>query len=132
MIWLLRDIDLLGTLLRAANLSFEALLLGGIAFLLVVARPAKASSIVESICLRGIGWAALALAAWVVTRLLAVRKYRFTKVAVLLSALPFGFFGVLFGVSYRTRSQEAGSMVIASTIFSVVTLGGVIALFYSG
>jgi malonate transporter and related proteins len=54
------------------------------------------------------------------------------KVAVLLSALPFGFFGVLFGVSYRTRSQEAGSMVIASTIFSVVTLGGVIALFYSG
>jgi sortase A len=31
------------------------------------------------------GWAALALAAWVVTRLLAVRKYRFTKVVVLLS-----------------------------------------------
>ena len=62
MIWLLRDIDLLSTLLRAANLSFEALLLGGIAYLLVVARPAKASSMVESICLRGIGWAALALA----------------------------------------------------------------------
>jgi putative copper resistance protein D len=32
LIWLLRDIDLLSTLLRAANLSFEALLLGGIAF----------------------------------------------------------------------------------------------------
>jgi copper resistance protein D len=62
LIWLLRDIDLLSTLLRAANLSFEALLLGGIAYLLVVARPAKASSSVESICLRGIGWAALALA----------------------------------------------------------------------
>ena len=61
MIWLLRDIDLLSTLLRAANLSFEALLLGGIAYLLVVARPAKASKAVESFCFRGIRWAALAL-----------------------------------------------------------------------
>jgi len=62
LIWLLRDIDLLSTLLRAANLSFEALLLGGILFLLVVAHPAGASGIVESFCLRGIRWAALALA----------------------------------------------------------------------
>ena len=62
MIWLLRDIDLLGTLLRAANLSFEALLLGGIVYLLAVARPASASTTVESFCLRGIRWAALALA----------------------------------------------------------------------
>ena len=61
MIWLLRDIDLLSTLLRAANLSFEALLLGGIIFLLVVARPAGATAPVESICFRGIRWAALAL-----------------------------------------------------------------------
>ncbi len=62
MIWLLHDIDLLSTLLRAANLSFEALLLGGIAYLLVVARPAGASTTVDSFCLRGIRWAALALA----------------------------------------------------------------------
>jgi copper resistance protein D len=61
LIWLLRDIDLLGTLLRAANLSFEALLLGGIAYLLAVARPAQASARVESFCLRGIRWAALSL-----------------------------------------------------------------------
>ncbi len=61
MIWLLRDIDLLSTLLRAANLSFEALLLGGIIFLLAVARPAGANAPVESLCLRGIRWAALAL-----------------------------------------------------------------------
>jgi copper resistance protein D len=61
LIWLLRDIDLLGTLLRAANLSFEALLLGGIIFLLAVARPAGATAPVESFCLRGIRWAALAL-----------------------------------------------------------------------
>jgi copper resistance protein D len=62
LIWLLRDIDLLSTLLRAANLSFEALLLGGFAYLLAVARPARAGATVESMCLRGIRWAALALA----------------------------------------------------------------------
>jgi putative copper resistance protein D len=62
LIWLLRDIDLLSTLLRAANLSFEALLLGGILYLLIVARPAGANAEVESLCLRGIRWAALALA----------------------------------------------------------------------
>ena len=61
MIWLLRDIDLLGTLLRAANLAFEALLLGGIAYLLIVARPVQASARIESFCLRGIRWAALSL-----------------------------------------------------------------------
>jgi putative copper resistance protein D len=62
LIWLLRDIDLLGTLLRAANLSFEALLLGGVAYLFFVARPTRAAPTVESFCLRGIRWAALALA----------------------------------------------------------------------
>ena len=61
MIWLLRDIDLLSTLLRALNLSFEALLLGGILYLLSVARPAQAGATVQSFCLRGIGRAALAL-----------------------------------------------------------------------
>ena len=63
MIWLLRDIDLLGTLLRAANLAFEALLLGGIVYLLAVARPARASAHVESVCFRGIRWAALSFVA---------------------------------------------------------------------
>lgn len=62
MIWFLRDIDLLSTLLRAANLSFEALLLGGIVYLSAVARPARASAQVEFFCLGGIRWAALALA----------------------------------------------------------------------
>ena len=61
MIWLLRDIDLLVTLLRAANLSFEALLLGGILYLLAVARPAKSGAQVEFVCFRGIRWSAMAL-----------------------------------------------------------------------
>jgi malonate transporter len=54
------------------------------------------------------------------------------RAAVLLSALPAGFFGILFGVNYKTASQEAGSMVIASTVASALTLGGVIAVLYAG
>jgi putative copper resistance protein D len=61
LIWLLRDIDLLSVLARAATLAFEALLLGGVAFLLVVVQPARASAAVESFCRRGIKVAALAL-----------------------------------------------------------------------
>ncbi|HTZ57799.1 MAG TPA: CopD family protein [Acidobacteriaceae bacterium] len=69
MIWLLRDIDFLSTLLGAANLSFEALLLGGVLYLLVIARPAGAAATVQFHCLRGIRWAALSL---IVAELLGV------------------------------------------------------------
>ena len=62
MIWFLRDIDLLSVLARAATLAFEALLLGGVAFLLAVARPARASAAVEDFCRRGIRKMALAFA----------------------------------------------------------------------
>jgi putative copper resistance protein D len=61
LIWFLRDIDLLTVLLRAATLAFEALLLGGVAYLLAVGLPAKASTPVEDFCRRGIRMAALAL-----------------------------------------------------------------------
>ena len=50
------------------------------------------------------------------------------KVAILLAAVPAGFFGILFAVSYRLDSATAGSMVIASTVFSAVTLAAAIAL----
>ena len=63
MIWFLRDIDLLSILARAATLAFEALLLGGIAYLLAVANPARASGAVEDFCRCGIRMAALALMA---------------------------------------------------------------------
>ena len=61
LIWFLRDIDLLSVLARAATLAFEALLLGGVAFLLAVARPARASVAVDDFCRRGIRIAAVAL-----------------------------------------------------------------------
>jgi malonate transporter len=66
---------------------------------------------------------------WVLTLLIPVPP-DLARVAILLSALPVGCLGILFGVSYRTASLEAGSMVIASTVFSVVTLGVLIALLY--
>jgi malonate transporter and related proteins len=52
------------------------------------------------------------------------------KVAILLAAVPSGFFGILFAVNYRLDSATTGSMVIASTISSVVTLAVAIALLY--
>ena len=53
------------------------------------------------------------------------------KTAILLAATPSGFFGILFAVNYRLDSARAGSMVIASTGFSVVTLAIAIALLFS-
>ena len=63
MFWFLRDIDLLSVLARAATLSFEALLLGGVAFLLAVANPARASVAVGRLCRKHIRMAAVALIA---------------------------------------------------------------------
>jgi len=70
-IWLLRDIDLLTVLLRGATLAFEALLLGGVAYLSAVARPARASAAVEDFSRRGIRMASLGLVASEVAALLA-------------------------------------------------------------
>lgn len=52
------------------------------------------------------------------------------KMAILLAAVPSGFFGILFAVNYRLDSAAAGSMVIASTVFSLVTLAIAIAVLY--
>jgi malonate transporter and related proteins len=52
------------------------------------------------------------------------------KTAVLLGAVPSGFFGILFAVNYRLDAATAGSMVIASTGFSIVTVAIAIALLF--
>ncbi|WP_250475342.1 AEC family transporter [Caballeronia sp. GAFFF1] len=54
-----------------------------------------------------------------------------TKLAVVMAALPSGFFGILFGNTYGRLSREANSTIIASTIFSAVTLAGTIRWTYS-
>jgi putative copper resistance protein D len=62
-IWFLRDINLLCVVARSATLVFEALLLGGVAYLLAVANPARANTAIESLCRRGIRMAAFAFIA---------------------------------------------------------------------
>lgn len=52
------------------------------------------------------------------------------RVAILLAAAPSGFFGILFAVNYRLDSATAGSMVIASTVFSMVTMAITIAVLF--
>jgi malonate transporter len=53
------------------------------------------------------------------------------KTAILLAALPSGFFGILFAVSYRLDSATIGSIVTASTGFSIVTMSVAIATLFS-
>ena len=50
--------------------------------------------------------------------------------AILLAAVPSGFFGILFAVNYRLDSATAGSMVTASTVFSIVTMAIAIAVLF--
>ena len=44
------------------------------------------------------------------------------RAAILLCALPSGFFGVLFGLRYGVESHVAGSTLIVSSLASIVTL----------
>lgn len=48
--------------------------------------------------------------------------------AVLMLALPSGFFGILLGLRYRVTSETAGSTLLLSTALSVPTLPLVVAL----
>jgi malonate transporter len=52
------------------------------------------------------------------------------KISILLAAVPSGFFGILFAVNYRVDYATMGSMVMASTIFSAVTMATTIVLLY--
>lgn len=88
MIWLLRDFDLLSVLLRAATLALEALTLGGVAFLLLIALPTG----MDSACLRKlrrvVAWSAFALG---LTEVLSIA----TSSAILIGGSGFGFRDVL-------------------------------------
>jgi len=48
--------------------------------------------------------------------------------AIILCAVPSGFFGILFGLRYGVVSQDAGSMLIASTLLSALTIPAAILL----
>ena len=61
MIWLLNDFDVLSMLLRGVTLSLEALLAGGVLFLLAAGLPSGANEHALRACRRGIQWIALAM-----------------------------------------------------------------------
>jgi malonate transporter and related proteins len=44
------------------------------------------------------------------------------RAAILLCALPSGFFGILFGLRYGLESHVVGSTLIVSSLASIVTL----------
>jgi malonate transporter len=48
--------------------------------------------------------------------------------AIVMSALPVGFFGVLFGLRFNKSSEVAGTTLIASTVLSAATLAAAIYL----
>ena len=62
MIWLLQDFDLLSVVLRALSLSLEALCIGGVIFLWLVAQPGMTEPPARAAVIRFTGWFALALA----------------------------------------------------------------------
>jgi malonate transporter and related proteins len=51
---------------------------------------------------------------------------------ILLAAVPAGFFGVLFGLRYGIKSQEAGSTLIVSSALGAATLAIVLVLVKGG
>jgi malonate transporter len=50
------------------------------------------------------------------------------RLAILLAALPCGFFGVLFAARYGVESESSGSILIVSSVLSAVTLAAALAL----
>jgi len=81
----------------------------------------------------GVGWAVLGKnviqpALGLAVALLLRMPLEQTKYVVLLSAIPSGFFGILFGEGFDATPQVASSSLIASTVLGIFTLAGWIIL----
>ena len=80
-----------------------------------------------------VGWAVLAKnviqpALCLAVALLLRMPLEQTRFAVLLSAIPSGFFGILFGKGFDATPEAASSSLIATTVLSIFTLAGWIVL----
>jgi predicted permease len=69
----------------------------------------------------------LPLVAYAITLALGMSG-KSAREAILLTAIPAGFFGILFGLNYGVRSQAIGSTVTLSSLVSVITLTAAILL----
>lgn len=140
MIWLLNDFDLLSVLLHAATLSLEALLLGGVLFLLLVALPGDADERALRSCRRGITWAALGMAiaacasVAVETALLAGNsdvtvRQALTAAPLMAEACAAVFSLLLFGlVRFAGDTSRRGVVRVGLIASSFGLLGSVVAL----
>src|SRR5258705_1923338 len=77
----------------------------------------------------GVGWAVLGKnviqpALCLAVALLLGMPLEETRFVVLLSAIPSGFFGILFGKGFDATPEVASSSLVASTVLSIVTLAG--------
>jgi malonate transporter len=82
---------------------------------------------------RGVVWAVLGKnviqpALCLAVSLLLGMPLQQTRYVVLLSAIPSGFFGILFGKGFDATPEVASSSLIASTVLSIFTLAGWIIL----
>jgi malonate transporter len=99
-----------------------ALLLTGI--VLSAQRPAWTLKIAIAVIVANLGHPVLS---WALAELLSAPP-PVAHAGVLLTALPSGFFGILFALRYREQVTEGASIVAISTIFSMVTLTLAIAI----
>jgi len=81
----------------------------------------------------GVGWAVLGKnvlqpALCLAVAVLLGMPLEQTRFAVLLSAIPSGFFGILFGKGFDATMEVASSSLIVSTLLSIFTLAGWIIL----
>src|SRR3984885_2591381 len=81
----------------------------------------------------GVGWAVLGKnviqpALCLALALLLGMPMEQTRWVVLLCAIPCGFFGILFGESFKATPEVASSSLIASTVVGIFTLAGWIVL----
>ncbi len=77
----------------------------------------------------GVGWAVLGKnviqpALSLAMALLLGMPLEETRFVVLLSAIPSGFFGILFGKGFDATPEVASSSLVATTVLSIVTLAG--------
>ena len=121
LIWALIGIpmpDLLGTTLREIGgvAAGVALFLTG---LILSAQAIRITgNVVISTLIKTVGQPLIGL---LVVLLLNVPE-PYASQALLLLAIPGGFFGILFGLNYKVRPAVAGSTLVLSSLVSVVTL----------
>jgi putative copper resistance protein D len=114
LIWLLGDFDFLSVVLRALTLGLELLTLGAVAYLLIVAMPARDGETVIAGCRRGIRWSAASFA-------IVELCYVAVDSAILMGSSSLRFSDV---VGARYFLAGTGAAIAASAIFVCARMGG--------